>query len=191
MIARAAGASGSASVRTWPAARSWWPFRWWLGLPDSRRLLPPWLFWWAYGAYTIWPNTWAQSPWSWLADVAPQRIRGRFLGIRERLELLPARRWAWPASGCSATTGRRAITMRRGWVGSPTHVPSNWGRSCRRLRPWCPRPDARHGRHVRTMPAGRTAGSERSWLGASLLRAPFADGRFVRLMLFGCWFSLA
>jgi len=116
--------------------------------------------------------------WSWLADLAPLRIRGRFLGRRER----------WMVSGTAVgalTCGlftwwwRKTFTSSPGWIAYalPTVVGGCF--MIASLLPLARIPRLATSRIVRL---GAT------W--ASML-APFADRRFQRLLLFGCWFSLS
>ncbi|OHB68526.1 MAG: hypothetical protein A2V70_04195 [Planctomycetes bacterium RBG_13_63_9] len=116
--------------------------------------------------------------WSWLADLVPVRIRGRFLGRRQR----------WLSAG-------EAVAMLCGGL-------FVWG--WQRLHPTDPRWIAY------VIPAGlgagfmlaaliplmavpRAATSRTVCVGATLrsMLAPFADSRFQRLLVFGCWFSFS
>jgi MFS family permease len=116
--------------------------------------------------------------WSWLADLVPLRIRGRFLGRRERwmvagqaVGMLAAGLFVW---GCHATHPQvprwqaYAVTA---VVGACFMLAA--------LVPLAAVPGAMHSRIVQR--------------GASLasLLAPFGDRRFRRLLLFGCWLSFS
>lgn len=124
--------------------------------------------------------------WSWLADLVPVRIRGRFLGRRER----------WMVTGQAVTMLATAAFSYQWnlrypksfypemvWLGYA--IPAVLG-ACFlmvSLGPLLAMPNA--GRD-----SGRTVKGSvpRSASGSSLL-APFLDRRFLRLLLFGCWFS--
>ena len=112
--------------------------------------------------------------WSWLADAAPLRVRGRFLGWRQR----------WIEAGTAVAAIDAGLFV--------------WGLS--KLRPdlpnWIPygiaaclgagfmvaalAPLALMPRCRSREPRPRTTAG---WT------APFRDARFLRLLLFGCWFS--
>ncbi len=123
--------------------------------------------------------------WSWLADAAQTRIRGRFLGVRQR----------WMVAGTAAAAIDVGLFV--------------WGLSYTRpnLPEWLPYGVAA-GLGSAFMLAAvvplilmpplekseRAAGRDRSPTGARrplrALLAPLVDRRFLPLLLFGCWFSL-
>ena len=114
--------------------------------------------------------------WSWLADLVPLEIRGRFLGRRERwmvsgqaIGMLAAGifGYCWHAFAGGATR----------WVGYA--VPAGLGASLMvaALGPLAMMPRVSGGQVIE---CGATLGA---------LVAPLRDGRFLRLVLFGCWFS--
>jgi hypothetical protein len=116
--------------------------------------------------------------WSWVADLVPVEIRGRFLGRRQR----------WMVAGEAAAMLCGGLFV--------------WG--CHELHPTAPRWIA----YVVTAALGAclmiaalvplalippVARSRTVRRGATLRTtlAPFGDPRFLRLVLFGCWFSLS
>jgi len=116
--------------------------------------------------------------WSWLADLVPLRIRGRFLGRRER----------WMVAGTAAgalTCGlftwwwRSTFTDLPSWIAYV--IPTVVG-GCFMIASLLP---------LARIP--RLASSPTVRFGATLeaILAPFSDRRFLRLLLFGCWFSLS
>jgi MFS family permease len=113
--------------------------------------------------------------WSWLADLVPQRIRGRFLGRRERW-MMAGQAAAMLAAGLFSYWWDRTQPPSSRWIGYA--IPAGLG-ACLMIAALVPLagiPD------VRSREAAR-----RATLRA--LAAPFCDARFVRLVLFGCWFS--
>ncbi len=110
--------------------------------------------------------------WSWLADLVPLRIRGRFLGRRNR----------WMAIGEAAAMLAGGLFV---WLWLETHPQSpRWiayavsavlgsGLMLAAPLPLLAVPALAVGR-------GATFHS---------MLAPFCDARFLRLVLFGCWFS--
>ena len=116
--------------------------------------------------------------WSWLADLVPLRIRGRFLGRRQR--------WIVIGEAAGALCGAAMV-----WKWQSLHpeqprwiayvVPAVVG-GCLMIAALVP---------LILMP--RAASSRTVRRGATLrsIVAPFSDRRFLRLLLFGCWFSLS
>ncbi|MCE5267442.1 MAG: hypothetical protein LLG00_06110 [Planctomycetaceae bacterium] len=115
--------------------------------------------------------------WSWLAEVSAVRIRGRFLGWRER----------WMVAGTAVAAVDAGLFV--------------WGASAVWPLPdWMP-----YGMlaglgavfmMAAVVPLGLApaiAGSARAMAcpGIRSLFAPFRDGRFLRLLLYGCWFSMS
>jgi MFS family permease len=114
--------------------------------------------------------------WSWLADLAPLRIRGRFLGRRElwmtggvAVAMLDAGLFAWGWQDLHPLAPK--------WIAYA--IPAGLG-ACFLVASLVP---------LMLMP--RAATSPTVCRGATLraMLAPFADARFLRLLLFGCWFS--
>ncbi len=123
--------------------------------------------------------------WSWLADVAPTRIRGRFLGLRER----------WMVAGTAVAAidvGLFIWGVSRTYPGLPAWIPygiaSGLGAAFMfaalvpliLMPSMAPRPNTPSTQPLRS-PVRHSL--------RSLLR-PFRDVRFLPLLLFGCWFSL-
>ena len=115
--------------------------------------------------------------WSWMADVAPRPIRGRFLGQRER----------WFVAGQAAAAIDAGLFV---WGFTQTHpgmhgwivyaIPALIGAAfmLAALAPLGLMPSA-------AMPPAVQRRAPRL---RSLLK-PFGDARFLRLLVFGCWFS--
>ena len=114
--------------------------------------------------------------WSWIADLAARPIRGRFLGRRERwfvagqaIAAIDAGLFVW-----GFTAVHPAI---HGWMVYAIPACIGAGFMIAALAPLGLMPTA-------AMPST----IERSATLRSLLK-PFGDSRFLRLLLFGCWFS--
>ena len=116
--------------------------------------------------------------WSWLADLVPLGIRGRFLGRRQR--------WIVTGEAAAMLCGGLFVW---GWQYlQPTAprwtayvIPATLG-GCFMIAALVP---------LVLIP--RLARSPTVRRGATLrsMLAPFSDSRFLRLVLFGCWFSLS
>ena len=114
--------------------------------------------------------------WSWLADLVPLRIRGRFLGQRRR----------WMVAGEAAAAICCGLFV-WGWQQShPTEpkwiayaVPATLG-ACFMFAALVP---------LWKMPAAATGPKVHSGATLRAMAAPFADSRFLRLVAFGCWFA--
>ncbi len=141
--------------------------------------------------------------WSWMADLVPRRIRGRYFGRRQVLGLavlLPV----LLGSGLLADAWKRRVKDEQpqlvplGYV-----IPAGFGTACLLVSllpllrmPGSPRASPSWGRHS-CLP-GRQAGNgrqeclphsrESAWRS---IPEPFRDRRFWRLLAFGVWFSLA
>ena len=123
--------------------------------------------------------------WSWLGDIAPERIRGRFIGVRERW-LLVGRiggviggggfiylwRNGWEAAGIEASPYPI-------WIGYGVMAGAGALAMFVSVLPLV---------LMRDVPLGKSGQRVRP-LGN--LMAPFRDRRFLRLLLFGCWFSFS
>ncbi len=116
--------------------------------------------------------------WSWLADLAPLRVRGRFIGRRERwmvagqaVGMIAAGMFVWGFGAMHPELPR--------WIAYATAAVLGACFMLAALAPLARIPRAAHSQVVRT--------------GASFtsLCAPFADRQFRRLLLFGCWLSLS
>lgn len=116
--------------------------------------------------------------WSWLADLVPLRIRGRFIGRRQRW-LVAGRSAAMLAAGLHVWGRQDLHPFAERWTAYV--VPAVLG-ACFMIAALVP---------LLLMP--RTATSRIVRTGASLgsMLAPFSDRRFLRLLVFGCWFSLS
>jgi len=116
--------------------------------------------------------------WSWLADLVPLRIRGRFLGRRQRW-MTAGQAVAMVAAGLFSYAWNRTYPPSMRWIGYA--IPAGIGVwfMIGSLVPLARIPAVVTGRTVRC--------------GATLraMAAPFRDPRFLRLLLFGCWFSLS
>ena len=114
--------------------------------------------------------------WSWLGDVAPARIRGRFLGQRERYLV---------AGRIVGMVGAVSLTILWGqtdwpaWTGYVVTASLGALLMLDSLIPLARMPGLGQGAAVDAAPVVRT------------LLAPLGDRAFVRLMLFGCWFAFA
>jgi MFS family permease len=123
--------------------------------------------------------------WSWLADAAPTRIRGRFLGWRQR----------WIMAGTAVAVVMAGVAManlqeidpalREVNAAFPVWVSYGF-LAClgavfllAALVPLWQMPACQHSQPSSRLP-GRPAAS---WT------LPFRDARFLRLLAFGCWFS--
>jgi MFS family permease len=118
--------------------------------------------------------------WSWLAELVPVRIRGRFIGRRER----------WMVAGQAAAMLAAALwgyLWNRAWpkdlyperVLAGYAIPAVLG-ACFMIASLVP---------LAAMPGSRSVRPARAAAPLSAILAPFLDGRFLRLLLFGCWFS--
>lgn len=116
--------------------------------------------------------------WSWMADLVPLEVRGRFLGQRQRWIVLgeatgalctAAFVWAWQYLHPAEPV----------WIAYV--IPASLGGAfmVAALVPLVLMPRAARSLTVRQGATFRTT------------LAPLRDGRFLRLLLFGCWFSLS
>ncbi|MGD0517891.1 MAG: MFS transporter [Thermoguttaceae bacterium] len=117
---------------------------------------------------------------SWLADVAPLRIRGRFFGRRQRWLLAGE---AIGAIGCGLFSywwmGAHKVYPHLNWIGYA--IPAElgaWFMIAAIVPLWL-------------MPEVETVSRTRPGVDWKSLAKPFADNRFLRLLLFGCWFSFS
>ena len=114
--------------------------------------------------------------WSWLGDLASQRLRGRFLGRRERW-MVGGTALAALTSGLFAWKWQQLYPKPLHWVGYAIPAVAGAAFMLAALAP------------LARMPRLTT-----SWIvrrGATLraMLAPLADRQFRRLLAFGCWFS--
>lgn len=116
--------------------------------------------------------------WSWLADLVPQRVRGRFLGRRERW-MLVGQALGMIAGGTLDYAWRTCLppTPWNRWLGYAIPLATGTLLMALSVGPLIRMPPVLTGRMIR-------AGAD---LRAML--APLADPRLLRLLAFGCWFS--
>jgi MFS family permease len=116
--------------------------------------------------------------WSWLADLVPLRIRGRFIGRRQRW-IVMGETAAMLASGLFVWGWQETRPATPGWIAYA--IPATLG-ACFMIGSLVPllgiprvadSPIVRHGATLRSM------------------LVPFTDRRFLRLVFFGCWFALS
>jgi len=116
--------------------------------------------------------------WSWLADLVPLGIRGRFLGRRQRW-IVAGEAAAMLSGGLFVWGWQYLYPQTPRWIAYATAATLGGGFMIAALVPL-----ALILRAVRS-PTVRRGATLRSML------APFSDSRFLRLLLFGCWFSLS
>jgi MFS family permease len=119
--------------------------------------------------------------WAWLADLVPLRIRGRFLGRRER----------WRVAGQAASMLATALFSivwngfypkdlypGKVWAGYAIPAALGVGFLIASLLP------------LAAMPASAAPGPARAAAPLRAILSPFLDRRYLRLLAFGCWLSL-
>jgi len=116
--------------------------------------------------------------WSWLADLVPRRIRGRFFGRRERW-MVAGQAGAMIAAGLFVFRWRARFPELPGWIGYAIPALLGAGFMLLALVPLMAMPSAVVSR------AARGGATLRSMI------APLADPRFLRFLLFRCWLSFA
>ena len=114
--------------------------------------------------------------WSWWADLVPLPIRGRFLGRRERW-MVAGQAAAMLAAGAFTWGWRFMHPDQPRWISYA--IPAVAGALCMTAAV-VPLMSIPRLTLDRTVQASATV---------SALLAPFRDGRFLRLVAFGCWFS--
>jgi MFS family permease len=112
---------------------------------------------------------------SWFADLVPLRIRGRFLGRRQRW-MLVGQAMAMLAAGLAATLWSAAFPQSPRWLIYAILAALGAGVMLIALVPLCAMPSTERKAQV-------------SRLRLRELLAPLADLRFLRFVCFGCWFS--
>jgi MFS family permease len=115
--------------------------------------------------------------WSWLGDLAPQRIRGRFLGRRERWLTL-GRIAGVLVTGFFTLYWREYVIEQPLWIAYGLCAAAGGAMMLVSMIPLASMP---------SIPLSTTTGKAPSW---PTLLAPLRDRRFLRLVTFGCWFSL-
>jgi len=121
--------------------------------------------------------------WSWLADLVPLRVRGRFIGRRERWMVLGQAGGMLAAA--LATWGRQFLhpgDPRWASYVLPTLVGVGFMLASLVPLALMPRAGAELLGH-------RCALAQAPRVNLSAIAAPFRDGPFVRLLAVGCWFS--
>jgi MFS family permease len=117
---------------------------------------------------------------SWFADIAPLRIRGRFFGFRER----------WMVAGEAAAaiacglftywwTTAHSEEPQLKWIGYA--ISAGMG-ACFMIAAIVP---------LWMMPRAEAVSRMSPSIDWKALAKPFTDNRFLRLLLFGCWFSFS
>ena len=116
--------------------------------------------------------------WSWLGDLVRQRIRGRFLGVRQRW-MVAGQAVGMAACGLFAYYWKRNYPELKDqwWIAYAVPVGLGAAVMIAALAPLARMPGLGA---ARAIPARVTA---------ALIARPFSDRRFLRLVLFGCWFS--
>lgn len=114
--------------------------------------------------------------WSWLADLVPLRIRGRFLGRRERW-MVTGQAAAMLACGLFTWWWKETFPRPLWWIGYA--IPAGLG-ACLMIEALLP---------LMAVPRAVTSRIVRTGATLRSMWAPFSDPRFLRLVLFGCWFS--
>jgi MFS family permease len=114
--------------------------------------------------------------WSWLADLVPPRIRGRFLGQRERW-IAAALAVAALLVGLFTWQWQQYHAKPLWWIGYA--IPAGLG-ACFMAASLLP---------LAAMPPATGSAIVRHGASWRALAAPLADARFLRLLCFGCWFS--
>lgn len=118
--------------------------------------------------------------WSWIADLVPQRIRGRFLGRRDRW-MVTGQAVGFAACGLFTFYWRQFHSQQpeMAWIGYAISAALGAALLISAVAPLVAMPGIAP-RHFE--PLGDAFRS---------ILAPFADRRFLRLLAFGCWLSLA
>ena len=146
--------------------------------------------------------------WSWLADLVPIGVRGRFLGRRERWMAI-GQAAAMLVGGLFVWNWHTTYADMPRWIGYA--IPAQLG-SCVMLAALLPlgrMPSADAGRIGNPSPVEQASSLASAQAGTPMLRrqpianashsqrppaplalfAPLADRRFLRLLVFGCWLS--
>ena len=116
--------------------------------------------------------------WSWLADLVPQRIRGRFLGRRERW-MVAGQAAGMVVAGLFVWGWRTVHPGLPGWIAYAIPAVSGAGLMLAALLP------------LAAMPPGAARGVPARGVTVRSMLAPLRDRRFLRFLLFGCWLSFA
>jgi len=116
--------------------------------------------------------------WSWLADLTPVKTRGRFLGRRQRW-IATGEAAAMLCSGLFVWGWHYLHPYQPRWIAYVIPAIGGGGFMIAAVLPLAAIPRLAVGRVVRFGATWRS------------IRAPLRDERFLRLLLFGCWLSLA
>jgi len=121
--------------------------------------------------------------WAWQADLVPRRIRGRFIGRRERWMMLATLAGA-AASGLGTLGWKSSLapSPRQIWIGYAISAAVGAIVLAAAVVPLAMMPASRFAAST----AASTAASVRRW---SELLAPLRDRRYLSLLAFGVWFS--
>lgn len=124
--------------------------------------------------------------WSWLADLVPLRIRGRFLGRRERW-MVAGQAVGMVVAGLFVWGWRTVHPELPGWIAYAIPAVAGAGLMLAAVIPLAAMPPGTAGG-----PSPGAAGVP-SPGGATVrsMMAPLRDRRFLRFLLFGCWLSFA
>ena len=134
-----------------------------------------------WGVYHLLEQLGTVALWSWLADLVPQRIRGRFLGRRDRW-LLTGQMLGMAASGLFTYAWTRRLypdQPHRAWIGYAISAAIGAGMLVAAVVPLA-RVPAITARHASTLRAAMVE-----------IVMPLADRRFLRLLAFGVWLAIA
>jgi hypothetical protein len=114
--------------------------------------------------------------WSWLADLVPPRIRGRFLGRRQRW-MVAGQAVAMLSAGLFTWARHTLHPDEPGWVAYAIPAVAGAGLLVASVA------------LLMRIPAAGSGGTAPDRLTLGWLLAPLADARFRRLLWFGCWTS--
>ncbi len=114
---------------------------------------------------------------SWLADLVPLRIRGRFLGLRQRWTVV-GEAAAMLCGGLFVWGWKLLYPTLPGWIAYVIPACLGVGFFLAALIP------------LALIPRLRMSETTRHEAVLDIMLAPLTDNRFLRLLAFGCWFSL-
>jgi len=114
--------------------------------------------------------------WSWLGDLVPRRIRGRFIGVRQCF-MIGGGICAMIAAGRFAWWWKDTLPEPVWWMAYAIPAVVGAGFMGLALVPLAMMPRVAAGKIVREGAGFRS------------MTAPFRDSRFLGLLVFGCWFS--
>jgi len=114
--------------------------------------------------------------WSWLADLVPRRVRGRFLGRRQRW-MLVGQIVAMVAAGLFVWYWKNHYPSRPAWLAYALLAEVGAALMLAAVLP------------LASMPGLSPRSRAKTTTPLRAMLAPLADTRFLRLVLFGCWVS--